>query len=94
MVETLVIINNACKKLIPGKAIIYYVFKTRPMVYIRALGPSGIQFGPAKGPFKRANVEPASNNSKVKNITLKRLLWFYALARDRRFQRSSWSSFE
>ena len=40
---------------------------------IRAIRPSGVQFGPAKGPLdaQRANVGPASYDSKVNNITLK-----------------------
>ena len=40
-------------------------------IYICAVRPSVWKFGPAKGPFKRANVELASKGSKVNNIALK-----------------------
>ena len=40
-------------------------------IYVPFVRPAGVQFGPAKGPFKRANVGPASNDSNVNNITLK-----------------------
>ena len=45
-----------------------------PYIYIRMLvRPSGVQFGPTMGPFKRATHkrQTASNDSKVNNIALK-----------------------
>ena len=44
-----------------------------PDIYIYMYRPSVVQFGPVKGPInaQRANVRPASNGSKVNNITLK-----------------------
>ena len=43
------------------------------IIYVPFVGPAVVQFGPAKGPFKRVTRKrrTASNDSKVNNIALK-----------------------
>ena len=65
-------------------------------IYIYTCCLYDIQFGPTKGPVnvQRANVGPPSKGSKVNNIALKMATLVYGLARERFFQRSSYSSYE
>ena len=49
-----------------GKILFIYTCRLAAAVHL-----SGVPFGPAKGPFKRANVGPASKDSTVNNIALK-----------------------
>ena len=88
--------SPVCNVLRQWKTSLILTYRVYQLYDIRAVRPSVVQFGLAKDPLnaERANVGPTSNDSKVNNIALKRLLWFYALATDRLFQRSSWSSYE
>ena len=63
------------KQMTPAVASERSIFSENPpyiYIYIRDLRPSGVQFGPAKDPIKRATRKPRTGrkDSKVNNIAL------------------------
>ena len=76
--------NNTMQKIIGASLSAPHIYRTAVQnVYVPSVCPSGIQFGPAKGPVKHVmrvlNVRPASKGSKVNNIALKMATFNFTL---------------